>query len=370
MFWKNEYFLIILLVLVWLAGYVFLRPDFVGTDSYIYLNVICNQGAVVSSNHGLLWSNVLSFLPCNFVSLKIILAFLLLLSLFGLLQIGKLYFKERGLWVVWLIFSSPLFYWFFLDLEGAQFAFPLLIWSLFFVLKGKEQGVFGLEIVGLILTCFAGLLWHGSYLWLIGLGFISLPSFIVFVLSLPFFWQTLFASILPRFDVLEALPIIGVIYLFFLVIGVVGAWKMNKLWLITLFFFVLGAINGKLMLFCVPFLAIGMTYLTLNRPLEKKWLIALFPVLVILMILWGLPSYAPNSQQVQAIKQGIVLSGSDSLNNDWSYGYWINFYGGQGKSLNAEGCPIETKWFGLVLSDQNGLTHNCKQIKAFLWDCR
>lgn len=331
---------IIILLLLSAVPFVFYlqKPYLNGTDTYGYNSFNCNtqmQPHLVETLSTPFSQQIFKAMPCNTLIPKIVMwiIFFSVLVIFGL--IGKLFDYDYG-WLYGLFAClSPLFVSEFLTLEEMSFGYPLIFLSLYFTikyLKGKTEWLIPVnnehnKYYALLCVLIAGLFWKGAIIFLFVLGTIF-PALIIIVLpiTLLYGWNIVHQIIIP--NVVESLPIYGWLFLFalnFFWFRIPRAYWRPLIPLIILF-----TISLKYTLFVVPFLLIGIAY-SLNTTQKKQmWVIT-----IVLVALTGLFTasynnleYPPTKNEVQVIKFAIQQADGNKICNDWSYGYWIYYYGG------------------------------------------
>ena len=132
----KQYFLIaFLLFLIFLP--LILRQNFIGADSYYYLNVIC--GKQTWQNTLPIEKSIFDSLDCKLNVLKVFWLFLIIFDLFLIYKFAKCNFIDVPFdWLLLIGFgfvAGNLFFWQF---ENDQLAFPLLLLGLIYGLQTEK----------------------------------------------------------------------------------------------------------------------------------------------------------------------------------------------------------------------------------------
>jgi len=356
---------IIILLLLSLVPFIFyIQKDYLnGTDSYGYNSFNCNtlmQPHLVDGLSTPASQFIFRLMPCNFWVPKIVMwiIFFLVLIVFG--KIGNLFDLQYG-WLYGLFAClSPMFVTQFWHLEEMTLAYPLIFLSLYFTikyLKQKQEWMIPCnnehnKYYALLCVLIAGLFWKGAIIFLFILGTIF-PALIIIVLPLTL-WkgQTIVSQIIVP-NVIESLAWYGWLFLFALNFF----WfRIPRLYWKTLVpLMILFTVSLKYTLFVVPFLLIGIAY-SLNSARKKQmWVIT-----IVLVALTGLFSasyngldYPPTKNEIEVIKYAIQEADGNYIVNDWSYGYWIYYYGGKTKYYAGGILPDYNSVTGIIITKKS-----------------
>lgn len=368
---KKQILIILALCIVPFLFY-FARPDLFGTDTYYFYAVAC--GNAKASSIPLISEFVFSVMPCDFNAFKIT-SFLLLVSAVLIVSfMGSLFNKEFGWLAGVFLFLNSLTVLEFARLEDDTLAYPFLFAAMMLFLLGIRESKNAYKLCALGLVLLSGLIWKGAFVYLVGFSLSFTPALIVLILVFFFVIKNLSGAInafYTNFEVLENLPIIGLAYQLFLLIGFLG---VKAFFVVQLVFFAfLAFINAKFGVHLSPILALGLVFViqkVFARPEIKafpehpvrKWLV---PVVLIYAFViagatgWLILNQFPTASQTEAVQFAVEQSGNVNMSNDWSYGYWIIAYGGETRTFGG-GWPI--------YNDSNVnrflLTENPKPVKS------
>lgn len=376
---KNEFLKLFGLTLLPFLFY-FGRPDIFGSDGYAFLGKICFQTAL--PNQPIISDLIVSILPCDILTLKVLLFLLCFSAVLALAYLGKLYW-ENG-WLCGLVaFVSPLIFYEFIKFENDQFAFPLIFWAIYFffrsyALEDQEDRLRSkLYCLGLLIV--AGLIWEGTALVIFAFGladllftFVSIPVLFVGFNKLPQIFG------LHMGKVAENLPFVSLIWLGFLLLGLNGFYFGNKArWKLIIpatFLLLVSISNAKYVLLVVPFLCLGIMN-TWNE-LVPDYMKTMFVMLAItLPFLYGFNSLTmpPTEQQWQAVDYAISASETGMVQNDWDYGWWVKWHGGI--TDNFAGANAQWKEEKGIILTANVINEppDCPLLKDFnvvkVYDC-
>lgn len=375
---KHQILILILLSVIPLA-FNLIRPNLFGTDTYYFYAVACGNAEITSIP--ILSQIIFSVMPCDFVWFKIV-GFLLLASTVLIVAfMGSKLNKEFGWLAGVFLFLNSLTILEFSRLEDDTFAFPILIFAMLLFLLGEMKSKNLYRFIALGLVLFAGLIWKGAFVYLVAFSLSFIPALIVLILVMVFVVKNLIGAITvfyTNFEIAENLPIIGLAYQLFLLIGFLGAKRFFILQL-ALFGF-LAFINAKFAIHLVPLLAIGLTFVVSKfftlpdlrfNPAKPyvKWLI---PVILIYAFVIAITTgflilnQFPTVHQMEAVEFAVEQSGDTNVSNDWSYGYYILAAGGKTQTFGG-GWPIYNySYINPILITENPIDHPvCKLLKEW-----
>ncbi len=349
-------------------GIYFLRPDFVGMDSYGHLLLTCqNNNAMGATGIPFL---LFDAIPCNLIELKMLLFCCAFVSGCFIIKMAMLFSKEHGWRASYLIFLSPVLVLEFSKFENDAFAFPILFASLYFFFKSlKANPVLRKEMVlALALLIPAGLLWSGSWYFLVSyslnffwLGLISVPAILLFR-------KSFVGGILRTSRIAEDMPFLLHVH-WVLILGFAGVILSPLLLPQAVFFFAMGLASAKFWILSLPFLVCGAVLLheRLNSPSLNTiaLVIALFAVVGTAQSIMLNP---PTESHWQALEFANEISDGNYA-ADWGYGYWRLW---AGHDTNSYGTFWKQEDYnGMIAVSEQPL--GCPQIKQFgkvgVWRC-
>lgn len=360
--------------------YTILNPSFMGYDTYYFLANICNASSIATES--ITTQAIFSLIPCNFYFIKIMQYLLALLALLGVAQTGRVFNQKKG-WLAGLfVLLAPGFIFEFAKLESENFAFPILFWANYFVIKGIMQKKIKPQLIGLALVGIAALLWEGSIFYLLVFSLMTLVATPFGLLGLSMFWIKIFGHLQSNNTVWENTFLIGFVYLGVFLFSTIGV-VLNPVVLIPGFaWLAMGFTNSKLAFHAIPWLAIGTLLLyeskALNNldkkfktPIWKTCKITLLTSVIALVLVSGIAislAQPPTQEQAQIIKQFVEIQASgEDVKNDWGYGHLVNFYGGKA-TAHSGGIWKQDYSTGFILTSQELnciLLRNAKEMNLY-----
>ena len=340
----------------------FLRPDFIGVDSYAHLLLTCKNNNV-SGITGTSFS-LFSVLPCNFMALKLLLFGCAAVSGFFIIQTCRL-FSPKNYWLASiLIFLSSTTVLEFTKLENDTFAIPFLFASIYFFYRGIKTGSRKSWAACFGLLAPAAMLWTGAGFFLLAY---ALTVYLLWVFIIPvmltvgnFGVDSFLGQVIRTNRVAEDLPFKFHVH-FLLNIGVAGCILEPILLPQAAFFFMLGIASAKFWILSLPLLVVGLV-----RILEEVKIPALTTFFLIASLVtvgalaqsvWLNP---PTQDDWQAIDFALAVDGN--ANSDWGKGYWMRWKGGTTDSFGS--VHRQTPFLdGQVVVTQRDT--NCTVLKEF-----
>jgi len=214
-----------------------------------------------------------------------------------------------------------------------------------------------------------------SILGLLGVGFVFwwlLPVAIIgFVIVFPNFWlyiEQFFNGTAPL--VSEEMVASGVPWIAFLIPFVFDIPKRFKLPALVLL--AMGFFKAKVMLFAVPWLALGIVEAD-EKFKTKRWWPNLIAVGLVFCCAFSFMAYftAPTTQDFDSIKEAIQLSKDTNLPlyNDWDYGWWFWYNGYETKYKISFPNPDWNKLPKPYIA-YTDLNLPCEQLKEKVFICK
>lgn len=360
---SKRWFLLLVLSFLALLG-VFFRPFLLGVDAYASWScVVYGWCDSLGWQQGFVW--FLELMPPVLFLAKLVMLCSLFLCVVAWFKILNLYFEERVCWIsVFFGFGLvPVIVFEFSKFENELLAFPLFFWGLYFLLKKFSVKNlffgFGLWFVSLFFWLWLGIFFNSSWITFFLNGSVSS------IVELQFF-----SGFFSLFFGLLVLPLV-----FFV--------KNKKLWFFFVVFLLGLFLSGKLVVFLVPFCMIGIAKIVELLD-EKKYNYDFLWVLVIIMF-FGLQLAVfvqqPSGYELVLVEDSVKMSVDEnlSLKNDWSFGYWLWFYGYKTKNHPGNGVDsnfLEKPNISLTSKDlsslgcvRTGNEFSTATRKMILWKC-
>jgi len=304
---------------------------------------------------------VFSWLPCNFLFLKLILFLLFFAGVLIIALTGELINKDYG-WLAGIFtFLSPILFRTAFKLENDAFALPFIFASIFFFVKflkqNQKKDFFKSILWGMVGAGFWGVALYLPF----GFALLSVAFIAVAFTTAFIFGGKLLSSALPLEAVLESNPtgaIINYVGYFFSIIAL----NTSILLPTIVFFGGLGLLNPKLSILVIPFLSL--LVVDALKFIPKNW-IKLLPLLCIgLAFAWGFTLYFdnPTHEEIEITKFAVQESLHKNLDifNDWNLGYIVAWFGGEPSGWGGP-QPLREKENSIVITTQD---LNCTEIKS------
>jgi len=333
--------LIILAILLAIpfSTYTVFKENMIGTDSYYFLGAICNNNENLTTET-FVSQQIIPLLPCNIAVLKALQYLMALIALIGVVKTAELLHKKNG-WLAGLFcFLSPMIFFEFAKFETEIFAFPLLFWSNYFLLKGiltKEKKNYAASF---FLMVAAGLIWRGAIYYLVPFAFTSLAAAAITLLIIRFYGEGFIGNLTPNNTVWESTFSVGMLWLGVYLFTIFGIFLQPTLIIPSIYWIIILVVNGKFAIHALPFLAIAALNLYNSKEfnnLDNKtgypiWKVGKIVLVCSAIFMLLVSSYAlafaqpPTTEQVKLVKQFNEIPGEKK--NGWSYGYWVRYFGG------------------------------------------
>lgn len=372
---------IIIFILAFFASIAsFLRSFPFGYDSYA--SILCQT----SGECGMLGLQplmvvLLGFLPFNTFLLNLVFLFCTFLTFFGLFLIGLHFCKnERVVWLSLFVLVSfcPFFVFHLHEWENELFAYPLLLFGLYFLLKKKLFPCVCCFLLG-------GLFWGGvvyvAAVW--GLAFVAGWLAIPLVLAYFLFPSSVVGFLVPSL-VVESMFGLGLLDLFVLVVFLPFCLDFREgevflpLGLLVGFLFVL--LQGKFVFVLIPFVLLGIVRFVSLIEQKGHSMNLLIPLSFFMLFCMNVAFFyaEPSVEQMFLVKDSVKMAEDNNLQlyNDWSYGYWVNYYNYdtnfRGSFPDPDYNLLQKPFF--ALSDKNLTTIQCiveKESSSLtkIWRC-
>jgi hypothetical protein len=213
---------------------------------------------------------------------------------------------------------------------------PFLLMAVYLFFENRQA----MTIPAWAFLVIGSLIWLGGGFFLIVFGLYKWPMLILGAIGVALNTQTLLNGLLPNFDVMENYPVYGLIALAIL-FGItyyrpktnylkwrewIGFEYREKFKKPLLFVAGLATLSFKFVALALPFFAINMGSFVKK---ENIGLIMLFSVIALVLFGLNLDKYNPTTAQINAIQFGINYAKDGNVQNDWSLGHYVKFFGGE-----------------------------------------
>lgn len=335
-----------------------------GIDSYAAWLAIRNAEFNLLSYQPLA-IEIYKVLPDSLIVFKVIMFLCLFVSLLGFYFIARKFFKDKALYIIFLLVSlGPLLIFEFAKFENELFAWPFMIWGMFW-LSCKTPKLFVLGMVCLIIST-QFWFWPGYFA-----QFLGLTSYHFLNFGSTVFEQQLFSGVLPMFFLLFFVPFIFL--------------RRNK-WFLLLagLFLIIFLFQSKLWVFFYVFLVFGigqLLELLEERNINYNFLIVLGFILLI-GFQFSVISQVPTQNDWEIVDKTIEYGEyyNRAIQNDWSVGYWLKIRGQETKSYGGGRNPDynELSQPYIALTDSNLAPQGCGFLDGFflptrslmIWKCK
>jgi len=356
----NRYEIGCLLVLVFLmTTAIWIRPTLFGFDSYATWSGV-KYGWFEILNHQPLANLIFDLLPDNLWVFKALMFLSIFATIIPIYLLVEYFYDKKSAWIsIFLLLGlAPVILFSFGEFENEVFAYPLLVWAIYFFLTQK--------------------LFKSFLCWVSSFGFWLWPGY--------FF---VYNNLLMPGPAIEQQRFAGVLNLWFLIPFLVCIVLLKPRFVKWAGLFAVGCwlFNAKLFILLLPFVALALIEgLNLLDAYEKKhentlfnrksvYLLAFFCMIGV-NIAYLLQQ--PTANDLDLVKTSIKLSQDTNypILNDWSFGYWLWAEGYKTKYNPGTGPPTDYNYTyqTIILSQYD---FNCPIVKqydfgfrkAFLYKC-
>lgn len=366
----------------------------IGTDSSFFYLFSCGNDKIPSTVEIPFLSRIFfELLPCNLFLFKAVSLITLVFSSIIVAKMGELFNKKHGWTAGVLVFLSTAWLHFHVQVEDDLLAYPVLFLANYFFLKGQQEKNNSLKVLAVVLVLFTGIfIWKGALLYLVAYSFFFVFALITLVASLLYIGFGAIKGLVGNRIINENLnvfdlflsPNSGISQLSFgHGLGFLGIYLYTrKVWLFVPFFIAM-LINIKWTIHLSPFLGIGLMLLVADANnyrikkgiVFKEWwannyfieifvgLSLFFTIALSIMLLFQVP----NPAQVEALQFAVEQSNGEVISNDWSYGYWVFFFGGNTNTFGGGQPSYTESWPNKILLTENPEGNNeCTLLRK--WD--
>jgi hypothetical protein len=239
--------------------------------------------------------------------------------------------------------------------------------GLWFLLAGKKDNCLSFKLTALLFIGIAGLLWKGSILYLVILGFSFWPALLLAIGIIFFVGISQLIVFLPNFIIKENIPLNAGFRQFLLLLGFLSP---IMIWPETIFLVFVGLLNSKFFFLATPFLGIGTMQVFVKQKKIVKILLLLFGILIYCWFLWQVLQPQLTLNDWKAIDFAIQQSKEKNkpLQNDWGIGYQIAWHNGNPAYWGGGSNPFLKNT--IIISKIN---QDCELLQRFdnfcVWNC-
>ena len=327
-------------------------------------------------------------LPCDLFVFKAVSFVAMFISAIIIGKTGELFDKKHGWMAGILVFISISFTHSFLQVEDDLLGYPVLFLANYFFLKSGFNKSNYLKALAVALVLITGaLLWKGALLYLVVYSFFFVLGIIVLYSVLYYIgfgaMHALLGNNLIQENVNGFLSLLQPGTLGFgHGIGLLGMYILNRrIWLVIPFFVAM-LLNIKWAVHLSPFLGLGLMFLVVdinNFRIRKgivfreawanKHFINIFIVLALVStstLSIGILLQPPYDSQLEAVEFAVQQAEGKKIDNDWSYGYYIMYFGGDTNTFGG-GWPRYTEsWNDKILLTENPEPNpDCKLLRVW-----
>jgi len=332
------------------------HPFMVGTDSYYVYAFSCEQ-EVNPDGLQFLARLFFEYYPCDLLAYKFLSAIVLFVSSVIVAKTGELFDKKNGWLAGLLVFVSIAWVHWHIQIEDDLLGYPVLFLANYFMLKGSLNKSNLWRLIAIALVLFTGaLIWKGALLYLAIYSFFFLIALITLFGVLYYIGFGAMHALIGNPYILEnwhglsfRTPGLGH------GVGLLGLYLFTrKIWLFVPFL-IFSILNVKWAVHLSPFLGLGLMFFYIDIVKNKHkipesdvwfhkhlhWVPYIIGLVAVIMVSVMLVFQIPHANQMEASERVVELSEelNVGISNDWSYGYWIRYFGGV---PNNEGGGRET----------------------------
>lgn len=363
MAWLNRKHILIIAFFAFIPFFFYLFfPTLLGADSFYFYVVSCDGAS--GGDIPLLSRIFFDLMPCNLTAFKYLSFFVLLVSSLIVAKTGELFNKQFGWTAGVFVFISIAWVHFHVQIEDDLLAYPVLFLANYFFLKGQLNKDNGRKLFAVVLVVFTGaLIWKGALLYLVAYTFFFVTSLVILYASLYYIGFGAMHALLGNDLIQENMNA-------FLLstlgprtlglghgLGLIGLYLFTRRQFLFVPFLIAMLFNAKWAIHLSPFLGIGIMLMVsdlhgfvlrkgivfkewyANKHFKEMFLVlALFSTIALGV---GLLFQSPNPSQLEAVQFAVEEAQGEKIDNDWSYGYYIMFFGGDTNTFGG-GWPRYT----------------------------
>lgn len=327
--------LICLITFLFLATIgLWIRPNLFGVDSYATLSFIRFGWAETLGNQPVA-NFFFGLLPDSIILFKLIMFSSIVATIVPIWSLISHYIDERSAWIsIFLLMSlAPVVLFLFGEFENEIFAYPLIVWGIYFLMNKKHFAA---------LSCFAGslLLWK----WLYYLTFFNNGTSGIVEMNM-------FAGLINLWALIPMILFIPLI-------------KNNRGMILGIFSIILLLINAKLVIFLLLFIALAIPNALEVIKKHQTIKISLYILAFCGLFGWNIAfiMQQPTQNDFVFVNESIKLANDKNLTlfNDPSFGYWLMAQGYKTNSNPGSWIKFDGNQAGIYLTEQD---LNCLLIK-------
>lgn len=387
---KPKHFLVIgLLCLLPFLVYVFGIETLIGADSFYFYSLSCGNENIPKISIPILSNILFGLMPCNLFVFKSLFFVVLFISSCIVGMTGELFDKKYGWLSAIFVFISISWIHGMILIEDDLIGFPVLFLANYFFLKaGIEKSNRGKVIAVALVILTGALLWKGALLYLVVYTFFSTFSLVILYALLFYIGFGSMNALIGNDLVQENMNAFLLSFLgsktlgFGHGLGLLGMYVLTRrIWLVVPFL-AATLLNAKWAVHLSPFLGLGLMFLVADLDkmrirrrivFKESWankhFIKIFVVLAFVStaaLSVGLLFQHPNEVQLEAVQFAVEQSNGKLMNNDWSYGYYIMFFGGTTKTFGGGWPRYTEKCNNHILLTENPAPYDgCNVLKEW-----
>jgi len=306
----------------------FVRPSFIGADSYYYVNHICFRDTIFSEPF--IETFLFDLFPCNFFVLKIVMFFCFFVSMLLMALIVEDFFKEKGWLSVFFVYGlSPILFFLVFKLENDFIGYTLLVLSILFYFKSikhkYDKKFFIYTAISLIVLYISAQISAINYFFLY-VGAVNNPIFLLsLIIGITTTQGTALTQLIPYFEVAEMFPLLGLTTIFLLFLAWIKPLHKKEMFVATILATLQGRFIFLIPIIYAPSLMSSLDYLNSKKKVNVYLFVGIYAIVGILAFSILTLDYFPEQNTFDIVLESISLAEDNNLllYNDWEIGYLI-----------------------------------------------
>jgi len=336
---KPKHFVFVSLFCFGFFALTFLNPYPYGSDSFYYLDIVCN-GALFDKGELPLTVALFSLLPCNMFVIKGLLFLCCLSAVLACSLLGEHFVKDKGWFAGIFVFASFLWLQQFWAFENEAFAFALLFPAAWLFYSGG----FAKKALAVFLAVVSCGFWMGGTLMLAVFALNSVFTAIPLGFVAGYYYKVIIAQITPTPNLQESVLGFGLFYQGLLFVSLMFWRILPALFVPISFFSLIAFINLRFACFASFFLAIlAAKQASYAKTKVLRGMPYVGVALCVIFFVGFFASLPPSLHEIEAVQLAVAEADGETICNNWTFGHEIRFFGGvpsdwSGGSQRCEKC--------------------------------